>query len=144
MLYNLIVNQNRPGKYSFNEIFDSYFYNDTDDSSIFKKFLKFETNLKNIPIEDKKDYDLTDLNIRFLQKDKEQQSLKREWNKEQNKFIIKENGKIIKYIPNDDSLELSHFVKNIKYFKDDKYSKVYELLANAIKSNKAIIEFRCD
>ena len=78
MLYNLIVNQNRPGKYSLNEIFDSYFYNDTDDSSIFKKFLKFETDLKNIPIEDKKDYDLTDLNIRFLQKDKEQQSLKKE------------------------------------------------------------------
>ena len=76
--------------------------------------------------------------------EEEQQSLKREWNKEQNKFIIKENGKIIKYIPNDDSLELSHFVKNIKYFKDDTYSKVYELLANAIKSNKAIIEFRCD
>jgi len=78
MIYNLIVNQNRPGKYSLNEVFDSYFYDINDNKSIFKKFLEFENSLKNTPIEDKKDYDLTDLKIRFLQKDKEQNSLKRE------------------------------------------------------------------
>ena len=51
---------------------------------------------------------------------------------------------MLSFLKNDDSLELGNFVKNIKYFKDEKYDALYKSLAEGIQSGKIIIEFRCD
>ena len=70
-MYNLIANQNRPGKFSLNELFDAYFSKssteeDPSELRILSKFLSYESNIKPKDFEKNIDYNIEDLMIRFF------------------------------------------------------------------------------
>lgn len=146
VLYNLIVNQNRVGKYSFNEILQSYFSNpDIDNKSgILGEFLNYESNLKVNDLIKGEDYNLDDLYIRFAVTSKDVKGFTKKWNAERNRFEIKKSDQNTKYISNDDSLEMPYLNKSVKVYKDNEYLSLYSAIAEAVKQGTLTIEFRCD
>lgn len=157
VLYNIIANQNRPGQYSFNEFFNSYFSNTEELNNemleigepkklnILSKFLSFESTITPNDFVENVDYNIDDLVVRFLKTDlKPLNEYTKYWDKENNRTVIKKHNMVLKHMTADDSLDLGNFVKNIKYYKDEAYDVLYQQIADGIKSGKIIIEFRCD